>query len=181
MLRPKRANRLGSTAMIRRASASRSHPMTCQSGEGLTEGFPSVLTLHRWPEPRLHLSIHEALHPPSPRSATSTSRKLFWDFQDLCRLHGAPLLLPSFGRSCPRTLASRSDVVPRSLSRSRRAPPARPGSVRCADARTGRAGSRRGVRPTSAPSPRRSPEHWLSSCGGMPRAERFRRSDAPGL
>jgi hypothetical protein len=49
-------------------------------------------TLHRWPEPRMYLSIHEALHPTSPR-------KLFLDFQDMYRLHGAPLLLPSCGRT----------------------------------------------------------------------------------
>jgi hypothetical protein len=42
-------------------------------------------TLHRWPEPRMYLSIHEALHPTSPRLAMSADdmshrpRMPFWD------------------------------------------------------------------------------------------------------
>jgi hypothetical protein len=60
----------------------------------------------------MHLSIHEALHPTLQRVSTSaddtTSRKLFLDFQDMYRIHGAPLLLPS----CCRTGSLRPVIGP---------------------------------------------------------------------
>jgi hypothetical protein len=63
---------------------------SCQSTEALARGFPRVLALGRWPEPGVNLSIHRSSPFDFPTLLRERAlRKLRWDFQDLCRVHGS--------------------------------------------------------------------------------------------